>query len=257
MFLERTRETSKRQILSLGCGCDTRPFLLRSLGKAENLAYFELDFPEITAKKVGIIRRNKELSSLLNDLKYVQGGIGLQSEGYCLLGTDLRTHETIFPLLTSYGFDPCLPTFVLAECFLVYLEPATAAAILDSFCSLSKVVIATYDPINPDDVFGRRMVENLLERGLVLPGFAGSSLDSHRDRLKIETAKAVDMNNVWDSWVSEAEKRRIDTVESLDEVEESRLLGSHYAVAWGARGTEDLCEAFDIESLDATVDDLT
>jgi [phosphatase 2A protein]-leucine-carboxy methyltransferase len=39
-----------------------------------------------------------------------------------------------------------------------------------------------------------------------------------------------------DEWVSAAERERIEKLEWLDEIEEWKLLASHYCVAWGWRG---------------------
>lgn len=52
------------------------------------------------------------------------------SEAYCLLPGDLREPERVAAALTRAGFDPRLPTYVLAECVLVYMEPAESAAVV-------------------------------------------------------------------------------------------------------------------------------
>lgn len=49
-------------------------------------------------------------------------------------------------------------------------------------------------------------------------------------------AQAVDINEIWQSWISEEEKERVKALEMVDEFEEWELLAGHYCVAWGWRG---------------------
>jgi [phosphatase 2A protein]-leucine-carboxy methyltransferase len=46
------------------------------------------------------------------------------------------------------------------------------------------------------------------------------------------------VHQIWESdqWTSESERERIEKLEWLDEVEEWKLLASHYCVAWGWKG---------------------
>lgn len=43
-----------------------------------------------------------------------------------------------------------------------------------------------------------------------------------------------------DEWVTEQERDRVERLEWLDEVEEWKLLASHYCVAWGWRDAENV-----------------
>ena len=53
--------------------------------------------------------------------------------------------------LMAAGFDPTLPTFILAECCLVYLTPEQAADVVkwaaDVTASAPAAAFALYDPI--------------------------------------------------------------------------------------------------------------
>jgi len=44
---------------------------------------------------------------------------------------------------------------------------------------------------------------------------------------------AIDVNFAHDNWMGRSELQRISKLEMLDELEEWRLLASHYCIAWG------------------------
>jgi len=52
----------------------------------------------------------------------VAGNGRILSQPYSLLPVDLRDAEALRRELRAAGFDPQLPTLVLAECVLVYME---------------------------------------------------------------------------------------------------------------------------------------
>lgn len=72
------------------------------------------------------------------------GAGSVVSEPYCLLPGDLRDTKVTEAALTQAGFNPQLPTYVLAECVLVYMEPSESAAVvrwLGSFLSTAACVV--------------------------------------------------------------------------------------------------------------------
>jgi hypothetical protein len=50
---------------------------------------------------------------------------------------------------------------------------------------------------------------------------------------------AINVNFAHDHWMGNAELHRIAKLELLDELEEWRLLASHYCIAWAWKGDED------------------
>jgi [phosphatase 2A protein]-leucine-carboxy methyltransferase len=68
--------------------------------------------------------------------------------------------------------DPELPTVVISECCLVYMDPENAATILrwivDTF-GKSGVGSILYEPIGGHDAFGRMMIRNLSVKTPRLP----------------------------------------------------------------------------------------
>ena len=86
----------------------------------------------------------------------------IQAPGYCLLPGDLRDVQGIQQLLLQAGLQPHLPTLVLAECVLVYMEPQHSAQLLRCLGDLLPTAAClVYEQIRPDDAFGRQMLMNL------------------------------------------------------------------------------------------------
>lgn len=238
-----------KQIISLGAGSDTRFFRLASSGNLVDCVYHELDFAENSRKKVVSVQRSHKLRALSGDdaeLLFTEDEI--HSSRYHLHAVDLRSLDaknqgeySKRPMLTS--IRPDLPTLILSECCLTYLNPETADSVIHHF--MTQVLqestprgLVLYEPINPFDAFGKVMVSNLAARGIVLQTLHKySSLEAQRARLKMygfeNGQRAVDVSFLHSLWISDTERERISKVEMLDEVEELNLLMQHYCIAWG------------------------
>ncbi|KAF9578598.1 hypothetical protein BGW38_005520 [Lunasporangiospora selenospora] len=236
----------KKQIVSLGCGSDTRYFKLKANGLSAH-KYFEIDFAESTAKKAITIKKNKKLLDIIADPdhKLGLGGTEFYSKDYSLLSGDLREFvDSIVPKLKAQGFDTSLPTLFLSECVLIYIQPRDSDDIVDWVgTNMDAALFVVYEQINPSDPFGAMMLRNLKARQIELPGIhAYPSLKSQEERFMSRgwiSAKAVDMNTLHDS-ISEAEMKRISALEIFDEVEEWQLLAQHYCIAWAYNVKKDL-----------------
>ncbi|KAG0244104.1 S-adenosyl-L-methionine-dependent methyltransferase [Mortierella sp. GBAus27b] len=228
----------KKQIVSLGCGSDTRYFKLKAKGLSVH-KYFEIDFQESTAKKAAVIKKNKALTDIIGDpdLKLGQGGTELYSTDYDLLSGDLREFESsLVPKLKARGFDTSLPTLFLSECVLIYIQPRDSDAIVEWVRNnMDASLFVVYEQINPTDPFGAMMLRNLKARQIELPGIhAYPSLKSQEERFLSRgwlAAKAVTMNVLYNI-LEEDEVKRTSNLEIFDEVEEWQLLADHYCVAW-------------------------
>lgn len=225
----------KKQIISLGAGSDTRFFRMQHL--TDKLLYHEVDFETNIAAKQAAIARSPLLSDTLRTAQ-------TSDTQYLLHRIDLRSLDAErvqdFP-----GLEPDTPTLLLSECCLCYLLPEEASAALDFFTKKlsSSVGIVLYEPIRPDDAFGRTMVSNLASRGIQLQTIKRyASLEAQRERLTLagfDTRQgALDVFQIWqgDDWISEGERERVEKLEWLDEIEEWRLLANHYCIAWAHRG---------------------
>ncbi len=241
--------SSAKQIVSLGAGTDTRFFRLRDLFPNSHIIYHEIDFPTNTAAKIAAIQRqpllNQKLASIPSE------GTCYHSETYNIHALDLRSlsgvpEETQLPPLPN--LHTSLPTLILSEMCLVYLQPSAVQSIMSTLLThyiqpTTPASLVLYEPILPQDAFGRTMISNLQTRNIYLPTLtAYPELSDQCARLKgygfKTAAKAADTNFIWRDWVSEDEKERVASLEFLDELEELELLLKHYCIAWGWRDGE-------------------
>lgn len=104
----------KRQIISLGCGYDTFVFSLMSArDKWCPFSYYELDLPEVVAKKVDyckvqakFIEKCPQLREALKSPELVQKSADLLvSEHYGLASCDLTNLSGLEKTLKSLGVD--------------------------------------------------------------------------------------------------------------------------------------------------------
>ncbi|KAH6913985.1 leucine carboxyl methyltransferase [Coprinopsis sp. MPI-PUGE-AT-0042] len=242
----------KCQIVSLGAGSDTRKTGSRS---GDLAAYIEVDFPEIVTKKAMSIRKSKELSAVLGEpgqVKVGGGGTELHSANYHLLSADLRQspEEALGPLFRNTENDihgqpvlsPSLPTLVLFECVLAYMDPSLSSQLLRWLVDyMSKEVgvlgCVVYEMYKLNDSFGRVMLANLKTRNVALPGVEPFiSLDTLSERFTqsgFSAARALSLYDIRRNYVEDSELERIAKLEFLDETEELDLVLDHYAISWG------------------------
>jgi [phosphatase 2A protein]-leucine-carboxy methyltransferase len=236
--------SSAKQIISLGAGTDTRFFRLLDLYPETRLIYHEIDFPTNTVAKIAAIQKQPSLYQKL--LHIPKTSTSYHSETYNVHALDLRdlarTGDGVsLPQLPNLSSD--LPTLILSEMCLVYLQPETVQSIMKSLMTeylkpTTPTSLVLYEPILPQDAFGRTMIANLQTRNIHLPTLtAYPELGDQRARLQgygfKDGAKVADTSYIWRNWVPEEEKERVASLEFLDELEELELLLRHYCVAWG------------------------
>jgi [phosphatase 2A protein]-leucine-carboxy methyltransferase len=250
-FLATTSPDEPRQIVSLGAGTDTRCVrLFTSPQTHRNIIYHEIDFPTIMARKQGTIAYNPTLRTILSTPATLSPTTWQShslthpdnnNHTLTLHGLDLRALTPTTPLLPN--LHPTAPTLLLSECCLCYLPPPTTTALLGYFTArLPALALVLYEPILPHDPFGKTMVSNLAARGISMPTLDAYPTPADQERRLREEAglaqvRSRTVDGIWEGWVGEREKERVDSLEGgLDEVEEWRLLAGHYIVAWGWRG---------------------
>lgn len=250
-----------RQIISLGAGTDTRCFRLFSQKNRRHLIYHEVDFPATSSRKRMIVQGTPALRRILPDpapssdsgdsssWRSAPEGDGNQ---YWCHGLDLRdladrpnsqqdeaTLSTRPGLINGLRAD--VPTLLISECCLCYLETAQAKDVVQYFADrIPNLGLVLYEPVKPDDAFGRQMISNLAARRIKMPTLDVYKQPKDQDeRLRqagFTFVRQKSVEELWETWVPADEKDRLDGLEGLDEVEEWKLLAAHYIVAWGSRG---------------------
>ena len=242
---EKGSLSGTRQIVSLGAGTDTRPISLFRKRRQADLVYHEIDFPAACSRKMRATQGIPALRAVLPHVTEGEGGSwsaksSCGGEYYCH-GLDLRSLIKGGEEATLPGLRKDLPTLLISECCLCYLEPSESQSVLKYFTDkIPNTGVLIYEPVRPDDPFGKMMVSNLAARRIRMP-----TLDVYKEpadqvnRLQdagFGQAKVLTVHGIFERWVAPEEKARLDRLEGLDEVEEWVLLANHYVVAWGWRG---------------------
>jgi tRNA wybutosine-synthesizing protein 4 len=124
------------------------------------------------------------------------------------------------------------------------LESKYANQIISYAASLPKSYFVTYEQHNPDDAFGKMMLQNLMHRGIKLCGLEDyPQLSLKTDQYSnagFKSIMAKNLHEISQQLITDTEMERLNGIERLDEVEEWKLLMEHYFILIASCSEEDL-----------------
>ena len=248
-FLQAHHE-QECNILSLGAGYDSTFFWLHdSIQKEEikdvsieKLVYIEIDYNEVVVKKLHALKNSEVLSKIskLNHMDITHDN-KVNAPHYKLIAQDLKCTDKLIKQFQEFGIKESSPTFILSECLFCYMANSEAEKILTALNQFFKndVIILNYEMIHPNDPFGKVMIENLEDRGCMLPGFIDVPDEKAQEkRMKdvgFTEVECINMNEAYYKRFDQKERERIEKIEIFDEFEEWTLLQSHYCLCLGKR----------------------
>ncbi|XP_060627346.2 tRNA wybutosine-synthesizing protein 4 [Anolis sagrei] len=256
-FLRRSDGLPHRQVLSLGAGMDSLFFWAKAEGLLPRTRFFEVDFPEVMAHKAALVSRTEGLAAVAGKSPSTQDSDAVKfwGEDYRLLGADLAELTHLEEALLEGGLDPGVPTLILAEVVLTYMETERSDALIRWAAGFfPQAWFVLYEQIHPGDPFGHVMQQHF--RRLRSPL---RSLDRYSDceaqRLRFlqrgwTECSAIDMNEFYRRFVPGEEQERIRALEPFDEFEEWHLKCSHYFILVSSKG-EPLSLASVLSALEA------
>lgn len=241
------------QLLVLGCGYDTLG--LNSCEKyGSRLNVFEVDFHSVIQKKAYAIENDNHLNAPLfhhrsqkfsND-NHLVSAIEAHQYGYRIGGiryitADLRDSSSVIDMLRLAEFDTSLPTFILTECVLVYMQKSLAEKLV---CDISnfvqEAVWVSYDMTNPHDPYGRMMQHNLATAGIHVYGLTDyptfQSLSDRFVNCQWDKCETHSMLKLYERLVDKDDRNRIIHLEIFDEIEEWNMLMNHYGLTIASKG---------------------
>lgn len=230
------------QIINLGCGSDLR--MIHLLKRNPDLQYIDIDFKDSMKLKKSVLVNSELFKSILQlhvQIADSDANNGVEDElitaRYKLLSCDLKNLDRVLSLLSAHTSKE-IPTLIITECVLCYIPQAEAQALVEaviSFYDHGKWV--SYDPIGgskSNDRFGSIMQNNLWEsRQLDMPTLMiYNSKETYAQRFA-NLVTSTKIKTMWDYYtdnVSLSEKQRLKGLQFLDEIEELRLILSHYII---------------------------
>ncbi|CAD8099933.1 unnamed protein product [Paramecium sonneborni] len=234
----------KCNIISLGSGYDTLPFIMWQTYPNNQFTYVEVDLPVVVDRKIKKLQESNKLKTLLGEIIISQNQFSAKSQNknYLLFGEDLCNTEQLSKQLQS--IDQTIPTLVYAECVLTYIKTDATNRLLDGLTKwFPQLTFLNYEMFNPSDQFGKMMVRNFEFRGCPLVGIeAFPSLQAHKDRLTqwFNYVEIHDMKTLYHIGTDPEERKRIEKLELMDEWEEWNIMQSHYLVSLANKNQNDL-----------------
>ena len=157
------------QILSIGAGFDTTYFNVKKKNKTENFVFYEVDLPSNVSRKSKLIERSEICRPYFKSPKFSTDGV--IDENFVLFACDLADQVSLNKSLLKFGFDFNLPTVILSECVITYMQERDSTNLIKFLASkLTEATFFVYEQIRPTDGFGQFMVQHFKNVGSPIKG---------------------------------------------------------------------------------------
>ncbi|QID83747.1 carboxy methyl transferase for protein phosphatase 2A [Saccharomyces pastorianus] len=224
----------KVQVVNLGCGSDLR--MLPLLMMFPHVRCVDIDYSDSVQLKNKILREN---GTLRNDLDLSEDSadsspVLVDQERYKLIACDLNDILKTTRLLNTCTSGD-IPTIIISECLLCYMHEKESQLLIHAVSAkYAHGLWISYDPIGgsqPNDRFGTIMQSNLREsRNLEMPTLMTyNSKEKYASRWP-ETLNVI-INDMWEvlnTQIPEIERKRLRSLQFLDELEELKVMQTHY-----------------------------
>lgn len=231
------------QIVNLGCGTDLRCVSLLQQYDSTIVKYLDLDFNDSMELKSDAMWNSNSIKNKLNIIKDdTTNNKFVHSDIYHIIGTDLSDIMKTLNILKQ-NLDLNIRTIFITECVLCYLTTEDSQLLIDSILKIFKLGNwISYDPIGgieSQSRFGTIMQSNLREsRQLDMPTLLiYNTKEKYAKRWNQSNTNInvnITINLLWDIYqnnISNDEKLRLKNLQFLDEIEELKIMQSHYILA--------------------------
>jgi [phosphatase 2A protein]-leucine-carboxy methyltransferase len=198
------------QVVVLGCGYDTLYWRLLNANLRIG-RWFDLDLPEVIARKSKIISANPIFTT----------------DNYYLRFLDLRSN--FGESLIGEGFDRALPTFFFDEFSMIYIEPALVEPVLRFSASLETSYLISIGLSNMEDDFGRHWIEAFGDNNTPLKGLSEGTWESLFEKIGFGCLECTMFENEVQR-IGKDETARVAALEVQDHTEELSCFLRHYMV---------------------------
>ncbi|KAL6950053.1 hypothetical protein ACO0QE_000723 [Hanseniaspora vineae] len=216
------------QVINLGCGSDLRYFQYRS--SVQFHKYLDIDFADSVKMKTKILKSDNPLYKQTENDSHI----------YKLVPMNLNNGSE-FENLVHQEINPDFPLVVISECCFCYMEDKKVddlIQIINSTYNQNKQMLhwVCYDPISGKDTkFGEIMYQNLLmTRNLKMHTLLQyNSLQRYQERFHLPQ-ELMHGSTMWDMYthLEKGEKIRLSQCEFLDELEELKIILTHYIIVY-------------------------
>ncbi|KAK0635117.1 hypothetical protein B0T17DRAFT_586727 [Bombardia bombarda] len=253
---QEEKKKVKKVVVNLGCGSDVLPWqcLTRYPDGCKDAVFVDVDFPDLIERKRQTVVGTPELLGAFTGVataatEELPPNVVFRSDQYVQVGCDLRQLGTLRAALVSVLGDlsECVFLFV-AEVSITYMETEGADGVVEWAAGLGDsefVLLEQILPAGPKHPFADTMLNHFHKLNTQLKSVEKySTVESQLQRFTSRGWKTVDVWTLWQAWtddtfLSAADRRKLEEVEPFDEWEEFALFASHYCIVHARTASED------------------